>query len=45
MARHLYDFQTGIRNGAWSDLMASAVADLTIADIVDIVSYTASLEP
>lgn len=45
MARQLYDFQTGVRNGAWSDLMASAVADLTIEDIVDIVSYTASLEP
>ena len=24
MARQLYDFQTGIRNGAWSDLMASS---------------------
>jgi cytochrome c553 len=45
VARQLYDFQTGARNGAWSDLMDAAVADLTTEDIVDIVSYTASLAP
>lgn len=45
MARQLYDLQQGTRNGAWSDLMDNAVANLTIADIVDIVAYTASLEP
>ena len=45
MARQLYDLQTGVRNGAWSDLMDAAVADLTVEDIVDIVSYTASLDP
>ncbi len=45
MARQLHDLQTGARNGAWSDLMNAAVANLTVADIVDIVAYTASLEP
>ncbi|MCY4026079.1 MAG: cytochrome C-binding protein [Acidobacteria bacterium] len=45
MARQLYDLQTGARNGAWSDLMDAAVANLTVEDIVDIVAYTASLEP
>ena len=45
MARQLYDMQQGKRNGAWSSLMKDAVANLSIAEIVDIVSYTASLEP
>ncbi len=45
MARQLYDLQTGVRDGAWSDLMDAAVAHLTLEDIVDIVAYTASLEP
>ena len=45
MARQLYDLQTGLRDGAWSDLMDAAVKDLTEEDIVDIVAYTASLEP
>jgi cytochrome c553 len=45
MARQLHDLQTGARNGAWSDLMNAAVENLTIEDIVNIVAYTASLEP
>ena len=45
MARQLYDLQTGVRNGAWSDLMDATVANLTIEDIVNIVAYTTSLEP
>ena len=45
MARQLYDLQTGVRDGAWSDLMDAAVKNLTLEDIVDIVAYTASLEP
>jgi cytochrome c553 len=45
MARQLYDLQQGNRDGAWSDLMDRAVKDLTVADIVAIVAYTASLEP
>ena len=45
LARQLYDFQQGNRNGAWSELMDRAVADLTIEDIVDIVAYAASLDP
>jgi hypothetical protein len=34
-----------MRNGAWSDLMDAAVENLTVEDIVNIVAYTASLEP
>ena len=45
MARQLYDLQTGLRDGAWSDLMDAAVKDLTEEDIVNIVAYTASLDP
>ena len=45
VARQLYDLQIGARNGAWSDLMDAAVANLTVEDIVNIAAYTASLEP
>lgn len=45
MARQLLDLQTGARDGAWSDLMDAAVENLTVEDIVDVVAYTASLEP
>ena len=45
IARQLYDLQTGVRNGAWSDLMDATVANLTIEDIVNIAAYTASIEP
>ena len=45
IARQLYDFQQGTRNGAWSDLMDTAVADLSIEDIVNLSAYTASLAP
>ena len=45
IARQLYDLQTGIRNGAWSDLMDATVANLTTEDIVNLAAYTASLEP
>jgi cytochrome c553 len=43
--RQLYDLQHGIRAGAWSALMASQVAKLTINDMVAIAAYTASLPP
>jgi cytochrome c553 len=45
MARQLFDLQQGNRDGAWSDLMDGAVRNLTVGDIVDIVAYTASLDP
>lgn len=45
LARQLYDLKVGNRNGAWSDLMDAAVADLSERDVVDIVAYTASLAP
>ncbi len=45
MARQLYDLQQGTRDGSWSDLMDRAVTNLTVEDIVNIVAYTASLDP
>ena len=45
MARQLYDLQQENRDGLWSDLMDRAVMNLTVEDIVDIVAYTASLDP
>ena len=43
--RQLYDFQSGARAGQSSALMRDAVSKLTIADMVSIVAYTASLAP
>ena len=45
VARQLYDLQIRVQNGAWSDLMDAAVANLTLEDIVNIAAYTASLDP
>ena len=45
IVRQLYDLKTGVRNGAWSDLMDAAVANLTVEDMVNIAAYTASLAP
>lgn len=45
MARQLYDLQQGNRDGAWSGLMDRAVRGLSVEDIVNIVAYTASLDP
>lgn len=43
--RQLYEFQTGARNGAAAALMRPVVANLTMADIVALAAYLASLEP
>ena len=45
IARQLYSFQHGLREGDWSGLMAEAVADLTTEDLVALAAYAASLEP
>jgi cytochrome c553 len=45
LARQLYDFRTGNRNGLWSDLMDETVAQLSHRDVVDLVAYLGSLEP
>lgn len=45
MARQLFDLKVGNRDGAWSALMDQAVANLTEQDVIDIVAYTASLDP
>jgi cytochrome c553 len=45
MGRQLYDFRTGVRHGLSAPLMKGVVANLTDADIVDILAYLSSLAP
>lgn len=44
MARQLYDFKTGARNGINAPLMKGVVANLTDEDIVDLTAYLATLD-
>ena len=45
LARQLYDFQQGTRNGAQAPMMRPVVANLTHDDMVAITAYLASLGP
>ncbi len=45
LARQMYDFKLGTRRGTMSSLMAPVVANLTDADMVDLIAYVSSLEP
>ncbi len=45
LGRQIYDFKSGARHGSWSALMKPVVENLTNADIVDILAYTASRKP
>jgi cytochrome c553 len=45
LARQIYDFQQGARNGSMAQLMKPVVANLTVEDMVNIFAYTASLKP
>jgi cytochrome c553 len=45
MFRQLYDFKSGARKGANSELMKPAVEKLSIGDMIALVAYTASLMP
>jgi cytochrome c553 len=45
MTRQIIDIQTGARNGPYTQLMKEPVRQLDNQDIVDIVSYLASLQP
>ncbi|HXA55849.1 MAG TPA: c-type cytochrome [Candidatus Acidoferrum sp.] len=45
MTRQLIDIQTGARNGPYTQLMKEPVRQLGSDDIVNIVSYLASLQP
>ena len=45
LARQLYDFQTGARNGAWAALMKPVVTGLSNDDLVAITAYLASQQP
>jgi cytochrome c553 len=43
--RQLYDFKTGARKGPHSDTMKPAVEKLSVADMIALVAYSASLAP
>jgi len=43
--RQLYDFKSGARKGANSELMKPVVENLSIDDMIALVAYTASLMP
>ena len=45
LARQLFDFQTGMRRGLWSDLMKPIVSKMTAEDLVNISAYMASKTP
>jgi len=45
MFRQLYEMQSGIRSGTQAALMQGVVANLTVADMIAIVAYVASLPP
>lgn len=45
IARQLYSFQHGLREGDWAPLMTDAVADLSVEDIVALSAYVASRTP
>jgi cytochrome c553 len=45
IVRQLYDMQSGARTGEKTQLMKAPVANLTIADMVSIAAYAASLPP
>ena len=45
MARQIYDMKLGTRNGALAALMKPVIANLTDADIVDLIAYVSSLDP
>jgi cytochrome c553 len=45
LARQMYDMQQGARKGLWTDLMKPVVAKLSDEDMLNLVSYTASLKP
>ena len=45
LVRQLYDMQRGTRNGTWSALMKTALAKLTLADMIDVAAYAAAQAP
>jgi len=45
MFRQLYDFKSGARKGANSELMKSVVENLSIDDMIALVAFSASLQP
>jgi len=45
LVRQLHDMQRGNRNGTWTPLMASVVAQIGPEDMLTAAAYLASLQP
>ena len=45
LLRQLNDFKTNARRGGYAPLMKGVVDKLTVADMIDLVAYTTSLQP
>jgi cytochrome c553 len=43
--RQLFDIQTGVRKGVWSELMKAAVAPMSADDMIAVAAYVASRSP
>ena len=44
LVRQLYDYQTGVRDGEWSQLMKPVVEKLNQDDFINLGAYIASLK-
>jgi cytochrome c553 len=42
--RQLFDFKTGARRGPWGELMKPVVASLSVADLMAVSAFVASIE-
>ena len=45
LVRQLWDFKQGTRQGEWAPLMQQVVAQLSVADMVDLIAYVSSVAP
>jgi cytochrome c553 len=45
MVRQLFDMQSGVRNGVWSELMKRVVAPLSADDMLNLAAFAASRTP
>jgi len=45
MVRQLFDIQSGVRNGLWSELMKRVVTPLSTDDMLNLAAYAASRAP
>jgi cytochrome c553 len=43
--RQLFDIKTGARHGPWTEVMKPVVANLSVADLMAVSAYAASIQP